>query len=165
MLVRTGDGFWTENAFVSDALPPAVVTVTVRAPIAADEETVMFATTCVALLYVTELTVMPVPPKLTVVPPLMKFEPLRVMLVVWPVAPAVGEMLASVGAGVAAPVTVNPLVSVAVPPPVVTEASRTPAVAPEAMVMFAVTWVAELNVTLLTVIPLPLKVTDVPPLT
>ena len=65
---------FTVNAFAVVLVPPSgFTTVMLRAPVAAFAEIVTFAVICVALTNVMELTVMPVPEKLTVgVPPLLE---------------------------------------------------------------------------------------------
>ena len=66
-------------------LPSPLVTVTVRAPGVAPEETVTFAVNCVALTKLVELTVMPEPNDAPRAGPLSKLVPLIVMF--WLVAP------------------------------------------------------------------------------
>ena len=75
----------TVKEFENVAVPPSgLVTVTLRTPVAAVDETETTTVSRVELLRVTEFTVMPLPEKLTEPPPLTKFdgkfEPLTVML-------------------------------------------------------------------------------------
>ena len=63
-----------------------------------------------------------------------------------------------------AAVTVNAAEQVTVSPPVVAVTLRAPNVAPESMVIVAITSVAKINTVLLTVIPVPLKDATVTPL-
>ena len=65
------------------------MTVTLRAPVVAVDDTVMFAVSCVELFFITEFTVMPAPEKVTVPPkaPLAPPKPVPAMVTVWPVAP------------------------------------------------------------------------------
>ena len=97
--VTVGPAF-TVNPFVSvEFSVSGFVTVTFRAPVVAVAATVMLAVSCVALTKVVELTVIPVPLKVTAAP-LTKFVPLTVIF--WFVAPCpllVGLVEVTVGAG------------------------------------------------------------------
>lgn len=95
-----GGLFTTRNVTEPDVPPPGVALVTEKflAPVSASAEMVIFAVKLVELLTVVEFTVMPVP-TLTELTLLMKFDPVKFTLSVCPLVPDVGEMLASVGAG------------------------------------------------------------------
>jgi len=73
------------------AEPPGegFVTVTLRAPVVAVVESVMFAVSCVELFFVTELTVIPAPEKVTVPPkaPLAPPKPVPAIVTFCPVPP------------------------------------------------------------------------------
>jgi hypothetical protein len=72
--------------------PPAVVTVTLRFPVAAAGSTMKLVVSCVALVTVTGPTVTPEPLTATVVAPVTKFVPVSVIgLTVVPAAPVFGE--------------------------------------------------------------------------
>jgi hypothetical protein len=148
---------FTVNALAREPTPPSrLVTVTVLAPTVAVAEIVTLAVSCVALLRVTELTVMPVPENATDVVgqvPLAKFVPVMTML--WLVAPWPRELgLSEVMVGAA--LTVNPLARVARPPSMLTTVTvLAPTVAVAEIVTLAVSCVVLLRVTELTVIPVP----------
>ena len=74
---------------VAEATGAGLVTVTLRAPVVAVVDSEMLAVSCVALFFVTEFTVMPVPEKATVPPkvPLAPPKPVPVMTTVWLAAP------------------------------------------------------------------------------
>src|SRR6266511_978776 len=138
---------------VHDALPVSgFVTVTLRAPVVAPTAIEMFAVTWVALLNVVEFTVMPVPENEALAP---LWKPVPVIAMSWLIAPWPRELgLVEVTVGRA--LTVKHPVHDPVPASVlVTVTSRAPVVAPPAMVMLAVTWVALLKVVELTVMPVP----------
>jgi hypothetical protein len=147
-VVRVGAGGVTVNG-TPLLVPPAVVAVTLLAPVAAVPEIVNVAVICVALTTVRLLTVIPLLPGFTVVP-LTKFVPVSVTDTAVPCAPLFGLTVVSVGAG---GVTVNgtPLL---VPPAVVTVTLLMPVAAVPEIVNVAVICVALATVTLLTVIPL-----------
>lgn len=133
-------------------VPPAVVTVTLRAPVAAATSTVNVAVSEVPLVTLTLLTVTALPLTLTVVAPAWKFVPVRVMVCDPLCAPVLGERPVSVGAD---GLTVKLWVPL-VPPDVVTLTVRAPRVAPEAIVKSAVIDVALTTAMLATVTPVPL---------
>src|SRR5262249_34238026 len=82
-------------------VPPAVVTVTFRAPGAAFAAIVKLVVKCCVSVTVTEPTVTPLPLTATVVAPITKFVPVNVTgVTVVPVSPVFGETTLSVGAGV-----------------------------------------------------------------
>ena len=131
---------------------PLVVTMTSLGPGVAPAATEIAAVKLVGLTKLTLLTVTPAP-KLTVDPALkVVFKPVIVTLRVWFCWAVGGLTLVICGA---AAVTLNRLTPVTGVPLVVTVTSRAPTVAPEAIVMFAVRLTGLLNVTPLTVIPLP----------
>src|SRR5919198_295204 len=110
----------------------------------------MFAVSCVALTKLVELTVIPVPEKLTAAP-LTKPVPLTVML--WLAAPWPRE-LGLVDVTVGAALTVKQPLHDPVPASgFVTVTSRAPVAAPAVIVMFAVSCVELTKVVELTVIP------------
>lgn len=116
MLVSAGAGLFTVNPFVSVAVPPpgvAFVTETFLWPTAAPALIVMFAVRLSERLTAVETTVM-LSPKLTLLTPLMKPDPRNATFIVCNRFPLVGLMLVKVGGGL---FTLNPFVSVAVPPP------------------------------------------------
>jgi hypothetical protein len=138
-------------------VPPAVVTVTSRAPSAVVPPMTKLAVIDVLLTTVTLSTVTP-PPLTAMVAPETKFVPVSVTATVAARSPLVGLMLVSVGGGgftvkVSAPV---------VPPAVVTVTSRAPVAAPPSIVKVAVIDVSLTTVTSLTVMPVPLTVTVAP---
>ena len=128
--------------------PPVVVTVTLRAPVAAIAEIVRVAVICVALTTVTLLTVMSAVETVTVAPA-RKFVPVRVTGTVAPWAPLDGAMAVRVGAALLTVKTTAPLV----PPAVVTVTLRAPVAALAEIVRVAVIWVGPTTVMLLTVTP------------
>lgn len=79
-------------------VPPAVVTVTLRAPAAAPLAIVNVVVSDVVLAVVTVPTVTPTPSTLTVVAPAAKFVPVRVTLAALPAVPVDGEIPERVGA-------------------------------------------------------------------
>jgi len=85
---------------LAEVPPPGLllVTETLRAPSTALAPMVIFAVICVALLMVTELTVMSAP-KFTELTPLIKFVPVKITSSVCKRLPLVGERLTKVGAG------------------------------------------------------------------
>ena len=124
-----------------------LVTVTLLAPVEAPGETVMLAVSEVALPKVVELRVIPVPEKETTAP---ETNPVPVIVMFWLVAPwPRDDGLVEVTAGPA--LTVRRSSRGQVPSPLVTVTFRTPVVAPEAMVMSAVSEVAPTKVVELTV--------------
>lgn len=165
--VTVGVGFVTLNMADVDAVPPpgaGLVTDTVRAPSTAPAAMVICAVSDAAFVTETDVTVIPLP-KATVVRPFWNPVPWRVTASDCPLLPVAGDALKSVGVGFGGTWTSNAWLNVAVPPEVVTETSLFPAAAPAAIVMPAVICAAEMNVVELTVIPVPLKPTVVPPLT
>src|SRR4051794_13631539 len=97
-------------------VPPAVVTVTFRAPGAAAASSTKLAVSDVVLLTATVVTVTPLPLTFTVVAPTTKLVPVSVTATVAPWSPWFGAMLVNVGADAGA-FTVNgtePLVPAAV---------------------------------------------------
>ena len=142
---------FTVNLLAPMPLPPSGLrTVTLRVPVVALEAMVTFAVTCVALLNVVLLTVIPEPENDAPAP---FWKPVPVMTTLRFVAPCPPEV-AAVTVGNA--FTVNTLVPTPVPASGFTTVMLPPpkAAAP-AIVMFAVTWFALLNVVELTVIPAP----------
>jgi hypothetical protein len=136
------------------------VSVTSRVPTVAVAETVMLAVSCVELTKVVELTVIPFPNEEASEAPLTK--PLPPIVMLWLVAPW-PRLLGLVELTVGAALTVK--MPVAVPAPLsgfVTVTFRAPVVAPEDTLMFAVSEVALLNVTELTVMQVPENVTFAP---
>ena len=133
------------------------VTVTFRVPVAAPPESEMLTVSCVELLRVTELTVIPLPEKATDAP-LTKPVPVKTML--WFERPWRRELgLSEVIVGRA--FTVNPPASEPTPPSrLVTVTVWEPRVAVVVSVMVTVRCVEFVRVTELTVIPVPEKVTD-----
>jgi hypothetical protein len=152
----------TVNTPVPVPTPPSgLVTVTLRAPVVAPAAIAMFAVSCVALTNVVELTVIPVPENDAASPvPLTKLVPVIVTLkLVAPLSPELGLVEVTVGPAL----TVNTFVPVPTPPSgLVTVTLRVPVVAPDAIVMFAVSDVALTNVVELTVIPVPENDADAP---
>src|SRR5262245_21447302 len=146
---------------VTEPLVPAdVLTVMLRLPAVAVESMINVAFNDVPLVTVTEVTVIPVPPlMLTVVPPEIKFVRVKVTGTLDPRNPDDGLIEESVGLGAA---TVNPPVSLAVPPDVVTRTSRAPVAAVLLIVMLSEMLVASTETTE-PVTPVPLKVTAVAP--
>ena len=86
-------------------VPPAVVTVTLRAPNVAATSTVNLAVMLVELETAKLLGVTPLPSTFTVVAPATKLVPVRVTVGAVPVMPVVGDIDASVGD--ATPVTLT----------------------------------------------------------
>jgi hypothetical protein len=157
MLVIVGTGFTTEKAPVNvDSPPPGagVETVKSRGPRAADWEITICAVSDL-LLPSTDATVIPLP-NVAVVTPFTKPVPFKNTESDRPRPPVVGENLARTGAGRP---TSKAFVFVAVPPGVVTETLRSPVATPAEIEMLAVNCVDDMNVTELTVIPVPLKAT------
>ena len=113
--------------------PPAVVTVTLRAPKVAAAAMVNVAVIWVALTTATLLTVTPVEETVTVAPE-MKFDPVRVTGTVSPWTPFEGAIAVRPGG---AALTVKGTAEV-VPPAVVTVTLRAPKVAAASMVNVAV---------------------------
>jgi hypothetical protein len=121
----------------------------------------MFTVICVALLTVVEFIVMPAP-KLALLTPAMKSDPVKVTLIVSPRAPVFGLTFVSDGAGF--PI-VNALVRVAVPPPgagCVTVTSREPVAALAEIEMLTVICVELSTVIEVTLISGP-KLTELMP--
>jgi hypothetical protein len=115
-VLRVGSGFLTVNAPERLAEPPpgaAFVTATSLVPAAASAATVTVASSSVRLL-ITRLDTLTPLPKLTEVTPLMNCVPVTTTVADPPLKRLVGATDARVGAGF---VTLNPFVSVAVPPP------------------------------------------------
>jgi hypothetical protein len=140
-----------------------LVTRTSPAPVVAPAETVTFAVSWVADTNVVEFTVMPEAENVAAAPETNKV-PLTVMLWLEAFRPReVGEVDVTVGFAF----TVKQFEHEAVPAsPFVTVMLRNPVVAPVAMVMFAVTCVAETKVVEFTVMLDPEKaVARLPPLT
>jgi hypothetical protein len=96
-LAKAGAGHPTSKAFVFVAVPPSVVTETLRSPVAAPAAIEMLAASCVDEVNVTEFTVTPVPLKLTLLVPLVKFVPVSVTTQDLPTAPNCGDTVVSVG--------------------------------------------------------------------
>lgn len=164
LLVNTGAGLFTVKPFVSVSAPPpgvVFVMITSRGPSTALSAIVMFAVSCVALLIVVALTVISLP-KLTLVTPAIKLLPFKTTSSVCKRPPLFGVAFVNTGAGL---FTVKPFVKVALPPPgsgFVTVTSRAPSAAVAAIVIFAVSCVAESMVVVFTVMSLP-KLTVVAP--
>ena len=129
-----------------------LVTVTSRAPIVALLATVTLSVNDVALLRVSELSVMPVPDHFTVTP---DWNPVPVTVTATCDAPTgrdAGVRLVTRGSAT----TVRQFAHVAVPPSELTTVTVcAPAVAVAPAVMLAVSLVAELRVTEFTVMPVP----------
>jgi hypothetical protein len=137
-------------------VPPAVFTVTSRAPVAAAAPIVR--PTVRAVLFCTDTcpTVMPAPLTATVVALSMKFVPVSVSDVVVPAAAVVGLIAVSVGAG---GTTVNVRSGLVPPVDVVSVSFREPSGAVAAIVNVATAVVALWTRTLLTVTPRPVITT------
>jgi hypothetical protein len=137
-LVRVGAGFVTVNPPAS-VTPPAGLEFEIETsltPVAAVKEIVMYARTCELLTTDTESAVIPLP-KLMVVTPETKLEPLRSTMKAWPRTPELGETDTNAGSGI----TVKAFERVVSPPPGVgfeTTTSRGPAVAPEEIASCAI---------------------------
>src|SRR6266540_6131330 len=135
-----------------------LVAVALRAPVVAVGLIVTLAVSWVELLNVVELTVMPVPEKVTAAP-LTKSVPVTATFWVVLRYPKSGLVEVTVGAAFTVkqpehePVPVSGLVTVT---------SRAPVVAPAEIVRLAVSWVELLNVVELTVMPVPERVTAAP---
>src|SRR5579884_2053898 len=142
-------------------VPPAVVTDTVRAPSEAPDAITRSAVSEVALATLTFVAVMLVPLTATVVAPLTKLVPVRVTVCVVPCTPVAGATLVNVGVGGFTVKVCAPLV----PADVVAVTFVAPSAAPAAIVKSAVSVVALVTFTLLTVTPALLTATDVPPTT
>ena len=142
-------------------VPPAVVTVTFRAPTAAAASSVKLAVSDVALPTTTVLTVTPVPATVTVVAPTTKLVPVSVTATVAPWVPCAGAMAVRVGAAGGRPIVkvCPPLVPVTV----VTVTVRGPSVAVGSSTKLAVSDVALPTTTLAIVTPPPATVTVVAP--
>jgi hypothetical protein len=157
IVARVGAGFTTAKAPVSLTVPPpgsGLVTETSLAPVGASRAIVIFAFICVELLTPTEFTVMP-GPKATLVTPTRKPVPLNVTAIVCPREPLLGLISLIAGAGFP---TMNPLGSVAVPPPgleFVTVTSRGPVAAPTPIVKSTLICVELSTVVDLTMMPGP----------
>ena len=130
-------------------LPSGLATVTSLVPVGALPAIEMFAVSRVGLTNVVELTVMPVAVNDALAPD-SKLVPLTVTLkLVAPWSPAPGFVEVTDGD----PLIANRPVAVATPPSrLVTVTSLVPGVAPEAIEMFAVSWVPLTTVVELTVI-------------
>lgn len=156
-LVSVGIGFTTSKAVDRVCVPPpgaTFVTVTSRNPSAASRATERSTNNWLGLLTVSEVTVTP-DPKLTVVTPGAKPEPVTSNPTVFPRAPEVADRSLKVGEGL---LTVKPPASVAVPPPgeaFVIVTSRGPPVAFEETETTTLSCVELLNVVEFTVIPVP----------
>ena len=164
ILASVGAGLMTLKALLNVAVPPpgaALVTEMSRKSSAASRAIVMFTAMCVALLTVVEFSVMPAP-KLALLTPSMKSDPVKVTLIVSPRAPVFGLTFVSDGAGF--PI-VNASVRVAVPPPgagCVTVTFREPVAALAEMLMFTVICVELSTVIEFTVMSGP-KLTELRP--
>jgi hypothetical protein len=157
--VKAGAAFTVKAPFAVTVPPSVLVIVRFRADTVALGAMVTFAVSEVALLKVVEFTVIPVPLRVTVAP---VTKPVPVIVRSWLTAPwprVAGLTEVKVGAGF----TVNAEAAVIVPASgLVRIRSRTVAAAPPATVTVTVKEVALLNVTLLTVIPVPLKLATTP---
>jgi hypothetical protein len=127
----------TMKTLLKDAVCVPVVTVTVRAPVAANGSIVNRAVALAGVATVsmpgwpsaTPATLMP-GPKLAIVNPCTKFEPVRTTVKIWPTLPALGLTEAIVGAGGAAPVfTAIVTVFEVVPPIEITTGTASPGAA------------------------------------
>lgn len=165
----TSDGVGPEKAIVAPVtvnvtagvvVPPGVVTVTLLAPSAAPAVIVNVAVIVVGLTTVTALTVTPPPVAATVVPVVVKLDPVRVTGTAVPRRPVLGAIVVRVG--VAGLPTVNATVLVA-PIAVVRLRLLAASVAVGVIVMVAVTVVAFTTVMAETLTPVPAPVTAVVP--
>jgi hypothetical protein len=160
-----GMGFCTVNPPVSVVDPPPGAgfdTTTSRAPSAAERAIASVTVIWVGLVTVTAEAVAPAP-AFTVVAPAMKSAPVICTVTDFPRAPTAGEMAVMPGAGL---LTVNPLESVAVPPPgpaFVAETFLAPVTAESDIVARARICVGLITVTESNTMPVP-KSSDVVPL-
>jgi hypothetical protein len=158
--VSVGPGAPTLNVCAL-VVPPAVVTVTLRAPRSAAASTVNRAVIDVPLTTVTSLVLTPLPDTATVAP-LRNPDPVKVAITLLPASALFGVMLFNAGA---AAVTVK-VTDAPAPDAVVIVNVRVPRAASAAMVTVAVAVVVFCTATLVTVMPLPLSVAvGVPPTT
>lgn len=153
---------FTVNALASEATPASrFVTVTLRDPTVAVVEIEMLTVRCVEFVLVTELTVIPVPEKVTDEAgqePLAKLEP--VITTFWLAVPWPRELGPRPDIEGAA-LTLNPPTSVERPASgLMTVTSRDPVVAPDEIDRLTVSRKALFRVTELTVIPGPENWTD-----
>jgi hypothetical protein len=143
---------------------PGLVTVTFREPIVAVADTVMRTVSCVALLRVIEFTVMP-EPKLTVPPPVVKFEAklAPVITIAWFAAPCPLEVGLTDVTVAGLVITRRHPVQVPRPPSgLMTVTSRKPSDAVALTVSDTVIDVAEVRFAEFTVTPVPLTTTVAP---
>jgi len=157
MLVIFGGGFNTVNApFNVDDPPPGggVTTVTLRVPTLADWAITICAVKDV-LFPPTDDTAMPSPNE-TVVEPSTKPVPFNRTVVACPFAALAGVIAVNTGIGLR---TSKPRGNVTAPFGVVTETLLDPIAAPSAIEISTLSCVAEMNVTELTVTPVPPKAT------
>jgi hypothetical protein len=153
--VGVAAGF-TVNVLVS-LIPLGVVTLTVRAPVAAPAVIVQVAWTVVAVGVPVITQVTPVPLTVTAVAP-VRLVPVRVTAGAVPCVPDVGAIEVSVGIVPTVNVTV-----LLVPPGVVTLTFRGPSAALDAIVQFALTEVAVGVPVIAQVMPVPDTFTAVAP--
>jgi hypothetical protein len=151
----------TLNGAVRTTVPPSpFVTVASRDPSGAVLDTSTLIQTCWDVCRAIQFTLIPVPENATLIP-VWKFDPVNEN--VWFVAPrpiVCGQSRVMVGAAV----TVNPFASVPVPPSgFVTVTVRELSVAFAATERLTVSELDEFRVTVLTVMPVPEKLTEPPP--
>jgi len=159
IVVSVGGGIVVTVNVTPPLVPPGVVTVTFRPPVAALPLMAKLAVIEVALTTLTPLTVTPVPDTVIAVA-FVRLVPVRVTGTVAPCKPVPGLIVVNVGAGIIATVNVTGLL---VPPGVVTVTFLALRVAALRMAMFAVTEVALATLKLLTEMPSPLTFTAVAP--
>jgi hypothetical protein len=157
-LVSVGAGGRTVNVCAL-LVPPAVVTVTLRAVVAAAESIMNVAVKDVPLETLTVFPVTPVPLIVTVVAPMMKLVPVKVTPGAAPTTPVFGETALRVGGAGRTVNVCEPLV----PAAVVTVTPRAVVAAAGSIVNVAVKDVVVETLTAVPVTPVPLTVTVVAP--
>jgi hypothetical protein len=152
------DGACTVNVCAL-LVPPNVVTVTLRAVVAAFAAIVNVTVKLVVLVTFGVPTVMPAPLTFTLVAPITKFVPVKVTSTAFPATPKFGCTFVNVGCGAW---TVN-VCALLVPPTVVTVTLRAVAAAFAAIVNVTVKLVVLVTFGVPTVMPVPLTITVVAP--
>ena len=102
-LLSVGGGLVTWKPFEYDPVPNALLTETSLKPTAAEALMVIFTVRIVGDVCVMEFTLIPEPEKLTPVPAISKFNPVRVTFIVLSREPAEGEILVMTGTGICTP--------------------------------------------------------------
>ena len=163
MIAEDTDRFGvTVNPVKVFEVPPAVVTLTVRVPVAAPAAIETVIGRLVAVPPLPMVAVTPLPLKLTAVAP-PRFDPLMVAGRLVPAAPEEGVTPVIIPVIIGPVVTVKPLNAADVPAEVVTVKVRVSLAAPAAIVTVIGRLVAVPPLPMVAVTPLPLKLTAVAP--